>query len=96
MALGAGRAPIVGQLLTESFVLAALGGGVGITLTVWGTEALLGLAPEGVVPRIDQVGLDGRVLAFTAVLTLATGLLFGLLPAWHTGRDDVGGVAIGD
>jgi predicted permease len=91
IALGAGRGPIVGQLLTESFVLAALGGLVGITLTAWGTDALLGLAPGGVVPRIEQVDLDGRVLAFTAVLTLATGFLFGLLPAWKAGRDDVGG-----
>jgi predicted permease len=87
IALGAERGSIVGQLLTESLVLAALGGVVGITLTAWGTEALLGLAPEGVVPRIDQVDLDGRVFAFTGLLTLATGFLFGLLPAWRTGGD---------
>jgi predicted permease len=91
VALGAGRGPILGQLLTESFLLAALGGLVGITLTVWGTDALLGLVPAGAVPRIEQVDLDGRVLAFTAAVTLATGCLFGLLPAWKAGGEDVQG-----
>jgi len=89
VALGAGRGPIVGQLLTESLLLAAVGGLLGFTLASWGTEALMGLAPAGAVPRLDQVTLDGRVLAFTAAVTVATGLLFGLLPAWKASGSDV-------
>jgi putative ABC transport system permease protein len=87
-ALGADRARIFRQLLTESVVLAACGGALGILLGVWGVSALKSLAPAG-TPRIDEVGLDGRVLAFAAVLSLATGILFGLMPAAHGARDRV-------
>ncbi len=87
-ALGADRARIVRQLLTESVVLAACGGALGILLGVWGVSALKSLAPAG-TPRIDDVALDGRVLAFAAILSLATGVLFGVMPAAHAARDRV-------
>ena len=85
-ALGADRARIVRQLLTESVVLALLGGALGLLVGVWGVSALKSVAPAG-TPRIDEVGIDGRVLAFAMGLSMLTGLVFGLVPAWHAGRD---------
>ncbi|MFP2913116.1 FtsX-like permease family protein, partial [Pyxidicoccus sp. 3LFB2] len=70
----------VRQLLTESVVLAALGGTLGLLLAVWGTEALVGASVQQ-LPRLREVGVDGEVLAFASGATLLTGLLFGLLPA---------------
>lgn len=89
-ALGAGRRRIVRQLLTESVVLAVSGGGLGVLLGLWGVPALTRLAPPG-TPRIDEVTVDGQVLAFAALLSLATGVLFGLVPAAHAARDRVTG-----
>jgi predicted permease len=89
-ALGADRMRIVRQLLTESVLLALTGGALGAILGTWGVSALKTLAPDG-TPRIDEVGVDGRVLAFTAVLSLVTGLLFGLMPAVHAARDRFSG-----
>ena len=88
LALGAGRWRIVRQLLTESLLLAALSCLVGLALGVWMTEGLVRLAPEG-VPRLGQTRLDTTVLLFTSVVSLVTGLLFGLLPAWHSARQDL-------
>jgi len=85
-ALGADRARIIRQLLTESVLLAVVGGGLGAILGTWGVAALKGLAPDG-TPRIDEVGVDGRVLAFTVMLSLVTGMIFGLMPAVHAARD---------
>ena len=85
-ALGADRMRIVRQLLTESVLLSVVGGGLGALLGVWGVSALKSIAPEG-TPRIAEVGIDGSVLAFAAVLSLATGILFGLVPAIHAARD---------
>ena len=85
-ALGADRFRIIRQLLTESVLLAACGGALGAIAGTWGVSALKALAPDG-TPRIDEVGVDGRVLAFTAVLSLVTGLVFGLVPAVHAARD---------
>jgi putative ABC transport system permease protein len=88
LALGAGRWRIVRQLLTESLLLAALSCLVGLALGVWITEGLVRLAPEG-VPRLGQTRLDMTVLLFTSAVSLVTGLLFGLLPAWHSARQDL-------
>ncbi len=79
-ALGAGRARIIRQLLTESLLLASVGGAAGLLLAKWGTGLLLKLAPQN-LPRLAEVSLDGRALAFTAALTLLTGVIFGLIPA---------------
>lgn len=87
-ALGAGRSRIFGQLLTESLVLAALGGAAGVALAYLGTDALVALAPEG-TPRIDAVRVDARVLVFTGVATTLAGLLFGLIPALRVAKADL-------
>ncbi len=87
-ALGASRFQMARQLMTESLVYFALGGLAGLILGRWLLEALLAIAPA-TIPRLDQVGIDERVLAFTSALTLFTGLLFGLIPAWTASRTDL-------
>ena len=87
-ALGAGRRRVVRQLLTESVVLSALGGAAGVGLAWLGVKGLVALAPA-TLPRLTRIGIDGRVLGFTAALSLATGLLFGLVPALAASRRDL-------
>jgi putative ABC transport system permease protein len=84
-ALGAGRWQLVRLLLAESLVLGAAGGAVGLLLAWCGLGVLVSAAP-GNIPRLDEIGLDGRVLGFTLLLSLLTVLLFGLVPAWQSGR----------
>ena len=90
MALGAGRVRLVRQLLTESLILAGLGGAAGLLLALWGSQALLRLAggSPGAVPL--DARLDWRVLGFTVALTGVTAVLFGLLPAIRATRIDPG------
>ncbi len=83
VAMGAGRMRIMRQLVTESLVLALMGGAAGFSLALWGTRALLSLAPDG-IPRVAEVGTDLRVLGFTVVTAAATGIIFGLAPAIQT------------
>jgi predicted permease len=78
-ALGADRARLARQLLTESVVLALLAGAAGVLLARWGLSAVLAVWPR--VPRADAVGIDGSVLGFALVVSIVTGLAFGLLPA---------------
>ncbi len=87
-ALGAGRRRIVGQLLAESVVLALAGGGAGLALAAAGIRALVRLAPRD-IPRLPEVGLDAPVLAFTFVVAVLCGIVFGLVPALRASRADV-------
>jgi putative ABC transport system permease protein len=80
MALGAGRTRLVRQMLTESLALASLGGAVGVMLAMWSTSAINAFSPK-VMPQLGTVDLDARVLAFAAVVSVATGIVFGLAPA---------------
>jgi putative ABC transport system permease protein len=86
LALGAARGRIIRELLTQSLVLAAIGGVLGVFLSVWTRNVLISLAPAN-TPRLDQVTLDGRVLALCALLVTVTGVLFGILPAWQSSRE---------
>jgi putative ABC transport system permease protein len=86
-ALGAGSRRTVRQLLTESLLLAALGGVAGLLLAAWATRALVTVAPVAV--REQGVSLDGRVLAFTMAVTIGAGILLGLMPAIRAGRVDL-------
>ena len=81
-ALGAGRARLIRQMLTESVLLGALGGVAGLLIAAWGVDLLHTLAPTN-VPRLALVTIDPRVLAYTACASLLTGLLFGLVPAFQ-------------
>jgi predicted permease len=87
-ALGASRGRVVRQLLTESTLLALAGGGLGLLLAAWGTRAAIAVLPAA-LPRAEQVGLDARVLLFTAGLSLLAGVLFGLTPALKTSQPDL-------
>ncbi|MEO6725679.1 MAG: ABC transporter permease [Blastocatellia bacterium] len=89
LALGAGRWRLIRQLLTESVLLAVAGGVLGLLLASWLTDLAVGLKPPVDVPLLIDLHLDYRVLLFTALLSLATGVLFGLLPAWQATKADL-------
>jgi putative ABC transport system permease protein len=86
-ALGAARLRLARQLLTESFLIAIAGGLVGVLVAEWTLGVLIRLSPED-LPRLNEVRLDGWVLAFMALMTGATAFLFGLVPAWQSSRID--------
>ncbi len=84
-ALGAGASRIIRQMLTESILLAALGGALGLAIAAVGTRGALTALPA-TLPRASEVGMDARVLWFTVLLSLCAGILFGLVPAMRTAR----------
>jgi putative ABC transport system permease protein len=92
--LGASRWRLVRQLLTESTLLSLAGGAAGILLAFWSVRALAALAPAGKVPRLEMIRIDGWVLAFTFSLSVITGIVFGLAPAfqatWRNRRESLG------
>jgi predicted permease len=87
-ALGAERWNIIRQLLTESVVLSMIGGAVGLLLAYWSVRALVAVNPSN-VPRVDELGVDGNVLLFTLIVSVGTGLLFGVMPALQISKSDL-------
>jgi putative ABC transport system permease protein len=87
-AMGAGRIRVVRQLLTESLLLAIVAGIFGAALAFWGSDVLVRLSPEN-LPRVGEIHIDGWALAFTAALSLLTGILFGLAPALQSTHSNI-------
>ncbi len=87
-ALGAGRFRLLRQLLTESLVMSAAGGALGLLLAVWGKELLLSFSP-GNIPRFDEISIDASVFSFTLGISLLTTLVFGLVPALASSKIDL-------
>ncbi|HMC59916.1 MAG TPA: ABC transporter permease, partial [Candidatus Solibacter sp.] len=90
-AIGASRAGLIRQLLTESLMLALLGGVLGALLSAWGTHALAGMA-QGSLPRASEIRTDGYVMAFTLLVSMLAGIFFGLVPALQISRADLNSV----
>jgi predicted permease len=89
-ALGAGRSRVLRQLFTESVVLAGIGGAIGLGLAFWGVRILKAAAPDE-VPRLDQAGIDLVTLGFAIAATLASSIVFGIVPALRTARANLQG-----
>src|SRR5436305_910134 len=87
-AVGASRTRVLRQMLTESVLLSAIGGATGLVLSIWLTDLLMSMLPEG-APRLDQIGIDYRVLTFALGVSALTGILFGIVPALQASKLDV-------
>lgn len=86
LAVGAGRGRLIRQWLTESVLLAIAGGGLGILVTMWAASLFMTFLPATPLPAGYEFKLDAQTILFTAALTIATGLIFGLAPAFHAAR----------
>jgi putative ABC transport system permease protein len=91
LSLGATRSRIIKQLLTESIITGLMGGALGLTLALWGVDALLRLSPED-LPRLTEVTVDGSVFVFTLALSIATGAIFGIIPATQASKADINSI----
>ena len=87
-AMGASRTRVLRQMLTESILLSAIGGIAGLILSIWLTDVLMSMLPEG-APRLEHIGIDYRVLAFALGVSALTGILFGIVPALQASKLDV-------
>ena len=87
-ALGASRRTVIGHVLKESVTLSAIGGALGLLFAYIGVRALVAMRPDG-IPRIDEIGIDPTILGFTALVSVVSGLVFGLFPALHHGATDL-------
>ncbi len=87
-ALGASRMHIVRQLLTESIMLAVTGGAAGLLLAIWAVSWVVALSPD-TIPRVHEISVDPRVAAFTLLISVVTGVLFGLVPALQVSKPDL-------
>src|SRR2546430_14447972 len=87
-AMGASRTRVLRQMLTDSILLAAIGGAAGLVLSIWLTDVLMSMLPEG-APRLEQIGIDYRVLTFALGVSALTGVLFGIVPALQASKLDV-------
>jgi len=92
IALGAGQQRVIRQLLTESLLLALIGGALGLLVAKFGTTAALAAVPR-TLSRSEDIGLDPRVLLFTLAISVLAGIIFGLAPAWKAVRGSVGGTS---
>jgi predicted permease len=88
VAIGATRGRMMQQLITESVLLAAVAGILGVLIAAWGIRGLIAMAPQG-LPRLDEVRVDGRLLGFALLLSLGTSVVFSLVPALRASRVDV-------
>jgi predicted permease len=88
LALGANAARLARLLITETLLLCALGGALGLLLSSWSLQALIAIAPPG-TPRLDQVRIDAPAIVFAVLLSLAIGVIVGLVPAWRAGKLNV-------
>ena len=87
-AMGASRTRVLRQMLTESILLSAIGGAAGLVLSIWLTDLLMSMLPEG-APRLEHIGIDYRVLTFALGVSALTGILFGIVPALQASKLDV-------
>jgi putative ABC transport system permease protein len=87
-ALGAGRGRLLRQLLIESLVLSSVGGAIGLVAAMWGVGLLESTLPPNLLP-VPDIGVDRTVVLFALAVTVVTGIVFGLAPAWHSAKIDV-------